>query len=144
MVAEVVFEDARFGTSADDLEGDDHEENEQEVGAIEAEDDSEDGDRAKNINGIADAGIEAVRDELAGFRRDGKRIAELDASDGPKKQTDADEDDTGDAGRSPRRGGVKIDEIGDGYCRDDGNHEGFHVHLGNRRGDDSANGAHGE
>src|SRR5579859_3958419 len=87
-VAETGFEDAGFGAGAQDLQGNDDEKGEQVVRPVEKEDESEQNQSAENVNGIANAGIEAMRDELARLRREGERFAELDTSDGQERQAE--------------------------------------------------------
>ena len=128
LVAEMLFENARFGAGANDLQGDDDEKKEQEIRAVEEKDKSEDSDRPKNINWIAKARIEAAGDETTSFRSDGERVTELNAGDGQEKETNSEEDDASDAEGSPRRSGVVIHEIRDAHQRDDRDDERFGVH----------------
>jgi len=67
-VAKVGFEDAGFGASAQDLHGEEEEKSEQVVRLVEKKDESGESQEAEEINRVANAGIEAMGDELAGLR----------------------------------------------------------------------------
>jgi len=128
LVAEAGFEDAGFGAGADDLQGDEHEKDEEVVGAVEEEDEAGNSDVAKEVDGIAKAGVEAVGDELAGLRSDGEGVAELEARDGDEQQAEEKEEDAGDAQRSPGMRPKNVEEIGDSDGRDDEEEEELAVH----------------
>jgi hypothetical protein len=128
LVAERGFEDAGFGAGAEHLQGDEHEKDEEVVGAVEEEDEAEDGDVAKEVDGIAKAGVKAVGDELAGLRGDGERVAELEARDGDEQQAEEKEEDAGEAQRSPGMRPKNVNEIADGDGREDEEEEELAVH----------------
>jgi len=92
LVAEAGFEDAGFGAGAENLHGDENEEDEEEPEAAEEEDETEDGDMAEEVDGVANAGVQAMGDELAGLRCNGEGAAELQAGDGDKEQAKDEEE----------------------------------------------------
>ena len=119
LVAEAGFEDAGFCAGAKDLHGDEDEEDEEKPEAAEEEDEAEDSDVAEEIDGIANAGVEAVSDELAGLRSDGEGAAELQAGDGDEEQAEEKEEEAGEAEGGPGVGPVEIEDPSDGDGRED-------------------------
>ncbi len=113
LIAKASFENAGFRAGANDLERNDDEKSEEVVGLIQEEEQADDNHRAEDVDGIADAGVEAVGDELACLRGDGKRIAELEAGYGDEQEAEEHDDEACDAERGPGTMRIKIDEIGD-------------------------------
>jgi hypothetical protein len=128
LVAEAGFEDAGLGASAEDLQGNEDEKNEEVPRTVEKENEAEDPDVAKKVDGIANAGVQAVGDELARLRRDGERGAELDARDDNEHDAEDKQDEADEAQRSPGMRPIHVEDPDDGERRDDDEEEELAIH----------------
>jgi hypothetical protein len=120
LVAEAFFEDASFGARAEELQRENDEEKQKEIGIPEKQEQADQEEGRENVDGVADAGVDPVSDELPGLWRKGEGVAELDARDGQRDQRGDHEEEAGDALRVPRRMPVFVEEQSD---RSNGNED---------------------
>jgi hypothetical protein len=113
LVAKVFFENASFGARAEELQRKNDEEKQKEIGIPEKEEQADQEERGENVNGVADARVDPVRDQLPGLRRKGEGVAELDAGHRQRDQRGDHEEEAGDAMRVPRRMPVFVDDQSD-------------------------------
>ena len=81
LIAEMFFKQARFGAGSENLLGNKGKKNQQEIRLLHVEKKSNEGERRKNVDGIANTGIDTASDKLFRLRRNGERTSELSASD---------------------------------------------------------------
>lgn len=118
-VTEFGFEDLRFAAGTRDLHGDENEEDTESERLIDEEKNAGDGETAEEVDGIANARIEAARYERVGLRADGEGGAELDAGEDEKRERGQADYRTGDSQRSPRIVVVMKYHENDGQQTDD-------------------------
>ena len=70
--AELLLQNFLLIADSTELQGDEHEEEEQEDGFSGPEKESGDGKPSEDVNGIADAGVESRGDQCGGFGADAK------------------------------------------------------------------------
>lgn len=77
--AEMLFQHLLLIADAPQLQRNEDDEEEQEDGFSGPEKEADDGKRAEDVNGIADAGIESGNDQSGGFGPEAEGASELDA-----------------------------------------------------------------
>lgn len=80
-VGEGLLQDAGFGARAKPLQGNEHDEQQKQIRNADKQEQPDQQDCRKNVDGVADAGIDAVGNELARLRCQREGFAKLGARD---------------------------------------------------------------
>src|SRR5271168_701046 len=128
-VAEALFEDAAFGAGAQDLHGNYDEEEPRVLRAVEVEQQASEEKDAEDVDGVANAGVDAGGDEFVGLGTNGEGVAELQAGDSECGAGSQHHEQPKNTERGPRRRGEIYQEQCDRYERNDGNEESAAFHA---------------
>ena len=123
LFTEMFLEEAGLGAGTADLEDEHRHEKQEQIRAFEEKKESRENDGAEYIDGIANARIDAVGNQLICLRRQRERIAKLDARDSQKDGGRGHEDQPGEAQGRPWRMRELVDEISDSEQRHDRDQE---------------------
>ena len=100
--AKFFFKDLRLSPAANDLQRDKKEQEEQEPGPIEPDDEPGDKQRSKDIDRIANAGVESRRYEFGSLGADAEGASQLKAGNNEQQKCRCREGKADDACGSPR------------------------------------------